>query len=110
MAQCAEDRNEIAVAALDFADAGKGGERLVAGSVKPLAQAGELLRPFADRHARRLQRFVRCADCVHHGGESWRVQMPLEEAERFQRIKQRRQHGHDVVHHGLGHRLLLRAL
>jgi len=28
--------------------------------------------------------------------------MPSEEAERFQRVEQRRQHGHDVVDDGLG--------
>jgi hypothetical protein len=31
--------------------------------------------------------------------------MTGDEAERFQRLQERRQHGHDVVHHGLAHRL-----
>ncbi|MGY3106151.1 hypothetical protein ACVWW7_002778 [Bradyrhizobium sp. LM6.9] len=33
--------------------------------------------------------------------------MSLEEAECFQRVEQRRQHGHDVVNDGLGHRRFL---
>ena len=33
--------------------------------------------------------------------------MARDEAERFQRLQQRRQHGHDVVHHGLAHRVVL---
>ena len=31
------------------------------------------------------------------------MQMPGEVAERFQRVEQWRQHGHDVVNDGLGH-------
>src|SRR6266702_4443252 len=31
------------------------------------------------------------------------MQMPSKEAERLQRIEQWRQHGHDVIDHGLGH-------
>ena len=80
MAQRAEDGDEIAIASLDLANAGKGGEGLVAGRVEPLAQAGELFRPVADRRACRLQRVVRCADRVHYGGKCRRVQMPPEEA------------------------------
>src|SRR5882757_2478635 len=30
--------------------------------------------------------------------------MAGDEAERLERFKQRRQHGHDVIHHGLAHR------
>jgi hypothetical protein len=30
--------------------------------------------------------------------------MAGDEAERFQRLQQRRQHGHDIINHGLAHR------
>jgi len=33
-----------------------------------------------------------------------RIEMTRNEAERFQRLQQRRQHGHDVVNHSLAHR------
>ena len=61
-AQRAENRNKIAMAALNLANTGKGGERLVAGAIEPAAQFSELLRPLADRRACRLQCFVRRAD------------------------------------------------
>jgi hypothetical protein len=32
--------------------------------------------------------------------------MASDETERFKRLQQERQHGHDVVHHGLAHRAL----
>ncbi len=38
------------------------------------------------------------------------MQLPLKEAEGFQRVEQRRQHSHDVVHHGLGHRRIPQSL
>jgi hypothetical protein len=34
--------------------------------------------------------------------------MARDEAECFQRLQQGRQHGHDVIHHGLAHCALLR--
>ena len=51
-------------------------------------------------------RLLRCADGFHDLVEIGRMQMARDEGERFQRVEQWRQHGHDVVHHGFAHRLV----
>ena len=52
----------------------------------------------------RLQRLIRRAGGFHHAAEIRRIEMARDEAECFERLQQWRQHGHDVVHHGLAHR------
>ena len=58
------------------------------------------------RNSRQLrpQHLIRRPGGVHDPPEIRRVEMARDKAERFQRLQQRRQHGHDVVHHGLTHR------
>ena len=46
---------------------------------------------------------LRLAGCLHHPAEIRRVQVSRDKAEAFERLQQRRQHGDDVVHHGLAH-------
>jgi hypothetical protein len=55
----------------------------------------------------RAQRLIRRTRGFHDGSEIRRIEMTSDETERFQRLQQGRQHGHDVIHHGLAHRTLL---
>ena len=106
VAQRAEHRDEIAMAVLHRAQAVEGGERRVAGRIERRADVGKFFRPIRHSRAHRLQRLVRLACGLHHAAELRWVKVAGNEAERFQRLQQRRQHGHDVVHHGLAHRRL----
>ena len=63
----------------------------------------ELLGPISQPRTDGLQRLVRLACGFHDRIEIRRVQVACDEAERFERLQQWRQHGHDVVHHGLAH-------
>jgi hypothetical protein len=66
-----------------------------------------LFRPRRKPRPDRAQRLLGLAGGLHDAAEVGRIQMPRDEAERFQRLQQGRQHGDDVVHHGLAHRALL---
>ena len=61
-------------------------------------------RPVGKARPHRLQRLVRRAGGIHHRVEIRRVEMTGDKPERVERLQQRGQHRHDVVHHGLAHR------
>ena len=68
---------------------------------------GELLRPCDKPRTRSLQRLIRQADRFHDALEIGRIEVACDERESLQRLQKWRQHGHDVVDHGLAHRAFL---
>ena len=104
VAQRAKHADEVAVAVLDRAQALIRGQRRVAGGIERGLDAGELLRPIRQPGTNGAQCLIRCTGGLHHRLEIRRIEMAPDKAERFERLQQRRQHGHDVVHHGLTHR------
>ncbi len=106
MAQRAKHGDQVAIAMLYRAQSLERGDRRIACGRKRRAQMCEFLRPIGQPRTDSLQRLIRRAGGFHDLIERRRVQMARDEAERFERLQQGRQHGHDVVHHGLAHRAL----
>ena len=94
------------MAIMHHAQAAECGERRVARGFKRGSDGGKFLGPVGKPLAHRLQRLIRRAGGLHHAVEIRRVKMARDKGQRFQRLQQRWQHGHDVVHHGLTHRRL----
>ena len=82
------------------------GKRRVARRLQRGLDRGERLGPLLEPRPLGAQGFIRLSDGLHHAVEIRGIEVARNEAERFQRLQQRRQHGHDVVHHGLTHRTL----
>ena len=78
-------------------------ERGIAGGLKGVLDIGEFIWPIGEPYQDILQRLIRRPRGLHHATEVRRVEMARDKAERFKRLQQGRQHGHDVVHHGLAH-------
>jgi hypothetical protein len=81
-------------------------KRRVARRLQRGLDAGELLGPLFEPRPAGAQGFIRLSNGLHHAVEIRRIEVARDEAQGFQRLKQRRQHSHDVVHHGLAHRTL----
>jgi len=75
-------------------------QRRVARGFERGPDASKFLGPAGHALTHRLQRLIRRAGGLHYAVEIRRIEMARHEGERFQRLQQRRQHGHDVVHHG----------
>ena len=105
IAQRAKQADEIALAALHDAQGLECSEHCIACRFQRRLDVSEIRRPLLKPRPNGAQGRVRLACRVHHAVEIRRVQVARDEAERFERLQQRRQHGHDVVHHGLTHRM-----
>ena len=95
---------------LYFPQSGKCRQRGIAGSFERVPYACEFLGPIGQPRTDGLQRLIRRAGGFHDRIKIRWIEMARDEAECFQRLQQGPQHGHDVVHHGLAHRALLRFL
>ena len=94
---------KLAVDAFDRAQSREGPERRVAGGFERALDVGEWLGPAGEPRTNGLQGPIRLACGLHDRREFRRVQMAGDESKRLERLQQRRQHGHDVVDHGLAH-------
>jgi hypothetical protein len=106
MTQRAKRRNQLAIAMLHRAQSLEGGKRRIARSGQCRLDVGELPGPVHKTRPDGPQRLVGHAGRRHHRLEIRRIEMAGDEAKRFKRLQQRRQYGHDVVHHRLAHRAL----
>ena len=106
VAQCAKHRHQVPIAVLDRAQALERRQRRIACRLERCLQVAEFSGPAGQPRPHRAQRLVGQAGGFHDRAKIRRVEVAGDEAERFQRLQQRRQHGHDVVHHGLAHRVL----
>ena len=104
VAQAAKQAGELAMAALHDTQGFECGKRRVARRLQRGLDRGERLGPLLEPRPHDAQGFIRLSDGLHHAVEIRRIEVARDEAEGFQRLQQRRQHGHDVVHHSLTHR------
>jgi hypothetical protein len=102
--QRAKHRKQVTVAVLYRAQSLEGRKHLVACGFERGLYACEFFGPISQPWTDGLQRLIRRAGGYHDRLEIRRIEMPRDETKRFERLQQRRQHGHDVVHHGLAHR------
>jgi hypothetical protein len=94
------------VALLYRAQSGESRQCGIARGLQRSAQMRKFLGPLVEPRTDRGQCLIRRARGFHDGPEIRRVEMARDETERFKRLQQRRQRGHDVIHHGLAHRKL----
>ena len=101
--QRAKHRDQVAIAKLHGAQTVERRKHIIACTLQPSLNVCELLRPAGQPGTRYFQGFIRLTRGFHDLIEIGRIQMSRDEAERFKRLQQRRQHGNDIIQNGLAH-------